>query len=170
MREKPIGDSMTDTRIEAIIKANLYKVSPELYSAVSVNVDNRCVLLTGAVQRLEWVSIAERESWKVSGVATVDNNVIFGKTIDLATIMKDGMITSKVRGHLLCSSNVKSSNYKVKTMNGVIYIRGVSATANELNNILQSIQHIHGVKKIVSYVVVQNKKTDFLSSKAREER
>ncbi len=158
MRDKSVGNSITDTKIESLIKSRLYKIDPELYSNVSVSVDNGCVLLTGAVNNTEWVSIAERESWKVEGVVVVDNNIIAGKTLDLSTIINDGAITSKVRAKLLCCRDIKSVNYKIKTMDGVVYIRGVARSQEELNTVLGTVQHLRGIKKIVSYITVaQNK-------------
>ncbi|MDR0744682.1 MAG: hypothetical protein LBE97_01875, partial [Holosporales bacterium] len=47
IRDKKIGESLSDTKLETVIKARLYKISPELYSAVSVSVDQGNVLLTG---------------------------------------------------------------------------------------------------------------------------
>lgn len=156
MRDKGIGESISDTKIEAVIKSKLYKISPELYSNVSVSVDRGCVLLTGAVTNSTWVYEAERESWGTGGVVVVDNNIVSGRTIGFGTMMQDGVLTSRVRGNLIGAKDVKSVNYKIKTMDGVVYVRGVAASKGELRRTLAAIQHTQGVKKVVSYVMVRN--------------
>jgi osmotically-inducible protein OsmY len=157
VRDKPVGSSINDSRIEASIKSELYRISHELHSNVSVSVDRGCVLLTGAVNNPSWPSIAERESWKISGVIVVDNNIIVGKTLGATEVIKDGAITSNVRGSLMCNSTVKSVNYKIKTTDGVVYVRGVAKSKAELEAALNSIRHVRGVKKIVSYVTIKSK-------------
>lgn len=153
MREKRVGDSLSDTKIETAIKTKLYKIDPELYSAVSVNVDERCVLLTGSVKNPEWITMAEKESWSAEGVEVVDNNLVVGE-IPLSQVMQDSLITSKCRTQLICSSDIRSVNYKLKTMNGVVYVTGVARSEEELNQALDVLRKVGEVKKVVSYVNV----------------
>jgi hyperosmotically inducible protein len=157
MKEKSVGDSVSDTKIEAFIKSRLYRINRELCGNTSISVDRGCVLLTGAVNDPAWPPIAERESWKSQGVTVVDNNIIVGKTLGISEIMLDGAITSRVRGALMCNSNVKSVNYKIKTTDGVVYVRGHARSQLEINSVLRSIQHVRGVKKVVSYITVPSK-------------
>jgi osmotically-inducible protein OsmY len=157
MRDKPIGDSITDTKIEVAIKSRLYKISPQLYSLVSVNSDEGGVLLTGVVPNPEWVDVVERESWLVDGVISVNNNVTYGEPLSVAQTLKDDLITSKVRSKILCCKGVRSVNYKIKTMDGIVYLRGVAQSEQELEFVISEIQSVSGIKKIVSYVDVKNK-------------
>lgn len=152
MRDKSVSESASDTKIETVVKARLYKIHPDLYSNVSVNVDDGCVLLTGVVNNESWIAIAEKEAWAVEGVVVVDNNIIFGKTLGVSTILSDAAITSKARTNLICNKDVKSVNYKIKTIDSIIYIRGMAKSQNELNSALNTLQHVSGVKKVVSYV------------------
>ena len=155
IRDKSVGESLSDTKLEAAIKARLYKANKELYSNVSVNVSEGCVLLTGVVRNQEWISISEKESWAVNGVKVVDNNITSGEELGVSQIMKDGVITSSCRASLLvCAGSVKSLNYKLKTMNGVVYVTGTAKSDEELNVALSKIQKVNGVKKVVSYVNV----------------
>ncbi|MDR2075036.1 MAG: BON domain-containing protein [Holosporales bacterium] len=157
MRDKSVDSSINDSKIETLIKSRLYKISSELHSNVSVSVDRGCVLLTGAVSNPSLSSIAEKESWKIPGVIVVDNNIIVGKTLGVTETIKDGAITSNARGLLMCNSSVKSINYKIKTTDGVVYVRGIAKSKAELETALNSIKHIRGVKKVVSYVIVKSK-------------
>ncbi|MDR0695557.1 MAG: BON domain-containing protein [Holosporales bacterium] len=158
MRDKKIGSTINDTKLDAAIKTRLYKISPKLYSDVSVVVDHGCVLLTGSVSDPEWVVVAERESWAVDGVVAVDNNITHGEAITTAQTVKDGYITSVCRTSLMCTSGVRSVNYKLKTMNNIVYVRGVSKTEEEKQLVLAKLQKVRGIKKVVSYVTVSNRK------------
>jgi hyperosmotically inducible protein len=156
-RDKSIGETMHDTSIEASIKSKLYKISPQLYSNVSVISDRGSVLLTGIVQNPQLIQQTEREAWKVRGVVTVENNISVGKEQSIADVSQDAMITSKVKGELLGKSLVRSSNYKIKTMDKIVYIMGVSRNSKERDIVLSTIQHIRGIKKVVSYITVNQK-------------
>jgi osmotically-inducible protein OsmY len=154
VRDKDVADSLRDTKLETKIKGRLYKISPDLYSDASVIVDRGCVLLTGVVRNQDWVVTAEKESWAVDRVISVDNCLSFGEQLSVSRVMKDGVITSSCKSSLLCERNVRSVNYKIKTTNGIVYVLGVARSQSELNLVLSRIQSVDGVKKIVSFVNV----------------
>jgi osmotically-inducible protein OsmY len=154
-RDKTVGTSIDDTKIGTVIRSNLYRISPQCYSDVSVMVDKGGVLLTGSVSEEAWIERVEEEAWKVKGVISVDNNLVYGKKISVATIMKDSLITSEVRTALLGTKEVRSSNYKIKTTDGIVYLRGIAYTERERKIALDTIRRIKGVKKIVSYVTIK---------------
>ncbi|MDR0552754.1 MAG: BON domain-containing protein [Holosporales bacterium] len=155
-RDKTVGTSLDDTKIGAIIKSNIYKkISPQCYSDVSVTVDRGSVLLTGSVQQENWITRAEEEAWKTKGVVSVDNNLVYGKSIGIATLMKDSVITSEVRTALLGTKEIRSANYKIKTMDGIVYLRGVAQTERERRVTLDTVRRIKGIKKIISYVTIK---------------
>jgi osmotically-inducible protein OsmY len=156
MRDKNIGESLNDTKIETTIQSRLYKTSPDFFSNVSVSSDNGCVLLTGIVEKEEWIAIAEKEAWNVRGVNVVDNNIISGKILGINTIMKDAAITSNARTCLLMNKNIRSVNYKIKTVGGIIYLRGAARTRAEIDSAINSVRRVRGVKKVVSYVNIMN--------------
>lgn len=152
LRDKSIGNSINDTKIDTAIKSKLYKINKQLYSDISAVSDDGCVLLTGAVSNPEWISEAEKAAWSVEGVKVVDNNITAGNKIPVSQILKDSFITSSCRTSIMCAKDVRSVNYKLKTMNGIVYITGIALSEQELNIVLSKIQKINGVRKVVSYV------------------
>jgi osmotically-inducible protein OsmY len=156
-RDKKLGDSISDTETETKIKKKLYAISPVLYSDVSVLVDHGCVLLTGIVHESHWVNLAEKEAWATDGVVHVDNCLSYGDIISATQLVKDGFITSSCRTALLCTKNVKSVNFKLKTMVGVVYVLGLAGSIQERNLVLSKIQSVSGVKKILSYIRIAKK-------------
>ena len=154
LRDKNVGNSISDTKIDMVIKQKLYKIDPNLFSQVSVITDYGCVLLTGIVTNPDWVNIAERVAWSVRGVTEVNNHIVVSDKEYLGQVFKDDFITSTCRSALVGKKEVRSVNYKLKTMNGIVYVLGIARTQEELDIALSTIQKISGVKKVISYVKV----------------
>lgn len=154
LRDKNLGNSLSDSKIDMLIKQKLYKIDHNLFSQVSIVTDYGCVLLTGSVTNPEWVNIAEREAWSVRGVTEVNNHITVSENEDPGQLVKDDFITSTCRSALVCKKEVRSVNYKIKTMNGIVYVLGIARTQEELDVALSTIQKISGVKKVISYVKV----------------
>jgi osmotically-inducible protein OsmY len=156
-REKSVGDSINDSKIENSIKYRIYKISPELYSNVSVIVDRGNVLLTGVVPNSQWPQFVEKEAWQTHGVYAVNNNISVGQFLNVSRILEDGAITSKIKMGLTYKKNVRSANYKIKTVNSIVYVLGVSKTNEELNLVFDAIKHVKNIKKVISYVEVMKR-------------
>jgi len=154
LRDKNVGNSLSDSKIDMLIKQRLYKIDHNLFSHVSVVTDYGCVLLTGSVPNPEWINIAEKEAWSVRGVTEVNNHITVSENEDPGQLVKDDFITSTCRSALICKKEVRSVNYKIKTMNGIVYVLGIARTQEELEIALSTIQKISGVKKVISYVKV----------------
>ena len=150
-RDKKLGDSINDSKIDIEIKERLYKIDHKLQSDVSAVADRGCVLLTGVVSNPEYVSIAEKEAWAVNGVIEVNNHITVGE-FSASDLVKDNYITTACKTALLSRKNVKSVNYKIKTYASIVYVLGIARSDDELKIALDAIQKVKGVKKVVSYV------------------
>ena len=51
--------------------------------------------------------------------------------------------------------NIKSNNYKIETVNGTVYVIGITKSKDELSKALDLISKINGVKKVVNYVLIR---------------
>ena len=151
MRDKKIGDSLNDSKIDLEIKNRLYRIDRKLQSDVSAIADHGSVLLTGVVSNPEWVDIAEKEAWAVNGVLEVNNHITIGE-FSATQLVKDDYLTTACKTALLCEKTVRSVNYKIKTYDSVVYVLGISRTEEELRSALSAIQRVKGIKKVVSYV------------------
>ncbi|MDR1333415.1 MAG: BON domain-containing protein [Holosporales bacterium] len=156
-REKDLGDSITDTKLGTLIGGRLYKVSQKLYSEVSVMVDEGVVILTGIVSNPEWVTIAEKEAWAVKGVKAVENCLKYGQELTPAQIAKDTWLTTKCKTVLLATKGVSSINYKIKTVDCVVYIKGSAKSAAERQLVIDAVKGISSVKKVVSFIKIVNR-------------
>jgi osmotically-inducible protein OsmY len=75
IREKTSGPEFEDTKLTAIIKAQLAREDTASVQAITVNVDNGVAKLKGTVNSPEKKAKAEEITRKVSGVKDVVNNL-----------------------------------------------------------------------------------------------
>jgi osmotically-inducible protein OsmY len=155
-REKGVMGTVDDSQISVVIKTKLYKFDPDLYSKVTVNVQNGEVLLIGSVPKPEWQVEAERISWEVKGVKQVVNHIEASQEEGVGTMLKDGVITTQVKANLLCDGDIRSLNYSIKTVNGVVYIMGIAQSQEELDKVGKYASSVKGVQKVLSYAKVKD--------------
>lgn len=107
------------------------------------------VLLTGQTPSAELSNRAKQIATGVDGATEVYNEMRLGKPIDLATASMDTWITTKVRSQLLTSDSVKSSNVKVTTENGEVFLLGL-VTQQEGQSAAQIASKVSGVKHVTT--------------------
>ena len=73
----------------------------------------------------------------------------------LGSMAKDGAITTQVKSHLLFDGNIRSLNYSIKTVGGVVYIMGDAQSQEELNLVSEYASKVSGVKKVMNYARVK---------------
>ncbi|MDP3371960.1 MAG: BON domain-containing protein [Candidatus Paracaedibacteraceae bacterium] len=152
-REKGVTGTMSDSQISIVIKAKLYSFSPDLYARVGVNVQEREVLLTGKVNIPEWQVEAERLAWQASGVLKVLNNieVVESDEFAIGAYAKDSWITTQLKSKILFTEKVRSLNYSIKTVGGVVYVMGVAQNQEELDEVLKIASNTMYVTRVVNY-------------------
>ncbi len=123
---RTVGTQVDDTTLEARVS-----------SAISANQDlkNKArivataysgkVLLTGQAPTADMASTAKQIALKVDGATDVYNEIRLGTPVSLGTASADTWITTKVRSQLLTSDQVRSSNVKVTTENGEVFLLGL---------------------------------------------
>jgi osmotically-inducible protein OsmY len=156
-REKGVTGTLSDSQISVVIKAKLYSFDPDLHARVAVNVQDREVLLTGKVHVPEWQVEAERLSWQAQGVLRVHNNieVVDKDELHLGDFAKDSWITTQLKSKILFTEEVRSLNYSIMTVAGVVYVMGVAQNQAELDKVLQMASDTMYVKRVVNYTKVK---------------
>lgn len=86
---------------------------------------------------------------KVYGVKEVINNIYpnpdFNPTV--SETVSDSRITSEIRAKLLVAKGIQSTNFKIITQDGLVYILS-TASASELSNAVKIVKAVRGVKGI----------------------
>ena len=123
---RTVGTQVDDGTLELRVNSALSK-DQQLKKEARVNVTayQGKVLLTGQAPNTELSSRAKQIAIGVEGATEVFNEIRPGQPIGLGTASSDTWITTKVRSQLLGSDQVKSSNVKVTTENGEVFLMGL---------------------------------------------
>lgn len=163
-REKGIGGTASDNWIITQVKGKIYKFSNDLYVCIEIDAQNGEVLLSGEVSNREWINDAERIAWQVKGVKQVNNHIKYvskdKQTIGVGAYTKDSFITTQIKTHLLFDMNVKSLNYSIKTVDGIVYLTGVAQNQNELDKVINYVSKVKGVQKVMNFVKIKEETPD----------
>jgi len=107
------------------------------------------VLLTGQAPNSEVASRAKQIAVGVDGATEVYNEIRTGEKASFGTASSDTWITTKVRSQLLSSEKVKSSNVKVTTENGEVFLLGLVTNA-EAQAAADIASRVSGVKHVTT--------------------
>jgi osmotically-inducible protein OsmY len=171
LKEKGVTGTASDTWINAQIKAKLYQFNTDLEARISANVQQGEVVLTGIVPDQQWPVEAERICWEVKGVKSVINevNVEEKDSPDFGQYASDALISTQIKTHLLFDAKVKSVNYSIKTVKGVVYLMGVAQSQEELDLVERYASNTRGVVRVMNYVHIKDNPSTPESSESEPE-
>jgi osmotically-inducible protein OsmY len=107
------------------------------------------VLLTGQTPSMELASRAKQIAMGVDGTTEVYNEIRQGQPVSIGRASMDSWITTKIRSQLLTSDQVKSSNVKVTTENGEVFLLGL-VTAEEGRAAAETASQVSGVQHVTT--------------------
>lgn len=152
-QERSVGDAIDDATIETQISSYfLQEDVNDLFKNVSVESVEGRVLLTGAVKKPETRVEATRLAWKPQGVKEVINELQISDEATIEDIANDTWITTQIRGKLIVTKDVRSLNYTIDTVNGVVYLIGIAQNQRELEKVSEVASQVKGVKKVINHV------------------
>lgn len=156
-QERSVGAAIDDTTIKLALNGKLLQYEkPGVFQGVEIEVVEGRVLLAGSVPTPEDRLAVMRMAWETEGVTGVINELNVGDTTGVADFARDAWITAQLRSRLLFDKDIRSINYTVETVDGVVYLMGISDTPSEERRVTYHASRIDGVKKVVSYVVDKN--------------
>lgn len=151
-KEGGISGAFTDASIKGRINEAWFQYNVSTFSKLSTTVNQGRVLLTGVVQNPQDRVEAVRLVWQVPGVKQVINEIRVADSEGLPGWSRDTWITTRLRTAMTFEKDVQSLNYSIDTVQGVVYLMGVSMNQQELNRVMDLARTIPNVKQVVSYV------------------
>lgn len=156
-QERTMGRALDDAGIFWKIKTAYTKADAyDLLTGINVEVIEGRVYLTGKVPdaktRVEAVTLA----WEPKGVKEVINEVIVTNKKSLGTAAKNKWLKTKISNKLLFTGGVRSLNYSVEAIEGIVYLMGIAQTQEELDKATDAISEVNGVTKIINHVRVRD--------------
>lgn len=154
-REKSIFDTKDDVIIASKVEKNF--LSSNL-SSINAEVEERRVLLTGIVYSSEDAKRAVSVCWKVEGVKEVIDEIqVLNKRPSIANqvvaYVIDSEITAEIKLNLLFKKNLRSANFEITTVNGIVYIIGIAIDDDEIDRVNIVAAKTRGVKRVVSHII-----------------
>lgn len=150
--ERTMGDALDDTAIKTRILSNYAnKDFEKLFVGIDVSVSEGRVLLTGKVQKPEVGVDAVRLAWLVPGVREVINEVFTADKSGLSDLSRDAFIKSKIRSQYLLDKDIRSINYTIEVVNGIVYIFGIAQSQAEMEKTARIASNTPYVQKVISH-------------------
>ncbi|WP_455425910.1 division/outer membrane stress-associated lipid-binding lipoprotein [Dryocola sp. LX212] len=147
---RSVGTQVDDGTLEVRVNSALNKDAQIKKDArFNVTAYQGKVLLTGQTKNTELASRAKQIALGVEGTTEVYNEIRNIAPVGLGTASSDTWITTKVRSHLLSSDQVKSSNIKVTTENGEVFLLGL-LTEREGKAAADIASRVSGVKHVTT--------------------
>ena len=147
---RSVGTQVDDGTLEARVENALSKDQQLKKEArVVATAYQGKVLLTGQSPSTDLAARAKQIAMGVEGTTEVYNEIRQGTPVSLSTASSDTWITTKVRSQLLTSDTVKSSNVKVTTENGEVFLLGL-VTQQEGQSAAQIASQVSGVKHVTT--------------------
>jgi osmotically-inducible protein OsmY len=154
-QERGPVQQVKDSGIKATITHSWEEVNPQMASQLDANVYDGQVLITGSVANPEWSVDAVRLAWQAEGVKQVNSEIQVADKSTLTDQARDTWITTRLRTAILTDGKIRSLNYSIETVNGVVYLMGSARTQGELDLVTNYARNIPNVKRVVSYVQVR---------------
>jgi len=147
-----LGAAVADTVITAKVKAKLMAEDSLKKSDIKVITTNGVVTLSGAASSSEAKSLAEAATKSVDGVKSVDNTLKTPGSSQAVEkterIVSDSWITTKVKSELLADSISKGVDVSVKTLHGVVVLKGALANQDAIDHVKDIAAKVKGVKSV----------------------
>ena len=153
--ERSLGTVVDDATIKINIASKFINSDNNLFVDVGTNVLEGRVLLTGLVDNQEIRIDAVRRVWDVEGVNEVINEIQIGNRESIKEYAQDLWITTQVRGLAAKTIGLRSISYNFETIQGRVYIAGITSRADQLEELVKVAKTVKGVTEIINYVIIK---------------
>jgi len=153
--ERSMGSVIDDATIKVNVAAKFINSEDNIFVNVSTTVLNGRVLLTGLVENQEVRIDAVRRVWEVEGVQEVINEIQIGNRATLKEYANDVWINTQAKGLAAKAVGLRIVGYNFETIQGKVYVAGITSRPDQLEDLINAIKTIKGVKEIVNYVIVK---------------
>ncbi|MFC0308401.1 division/outer membrane stress-associated lipid-binding lipoprotein [Gallibacterium trehalosifermentans] len=147
-----IDDQTLELRVTDVLRKD-----KQLNSQAHINaiVYNARVLLVGQAPNESLREVATSLARGVKDIADVYNQIEIAPKVSFTQVSQDTWITTQAKSKLFVNGNVKATDVKVITENGIVYLLG-RLTQAQANAAVEAVRNISGVKKVVKVFTYLN--------------
>ena len=166
-------DQITDLKIASYLLKQLIKTDKNLALDVAIDVWEQRMLLTGGLDNPDAISQVLALASADSRVETLYNEIRLVSTDErdqrrsqaenresaesggVRQTVNDYWLETKVKGQLLAAKDVRSVNYRWRSVFNTIYIIGRARSQSELDTVLAILAETKGVRNVKSFVEIK---------------
>jgi len=127
----------------------------DLFPEISTDVYEHVVMLTGTVKFARNKQRATELVRGIKGVKRIINELQVTKNYGIGPAANDLWIETKLKLLLLGTKDIRSINYRWRSVNGTVYLIGAARSQTELNTVLNVIRTTERVKKVVNHAWIR---------------
>lgn len=154
--EKGLGTSISDSVIKAKISDSFIQHNVEMFSNISVTVNQGSVLLTGNIQLPEEKVLATQMAWQTRGVIEVINEIEVKDKSTIKDIAKDLAAAAQLRAKLIGDTNISSINFSVEVVNGTVFLAGIASNEEEMQAVVNHARSLRFAQEVVNYITISD--------------
>lgn len=154
--EKGLGTSISDGVIRVKLADRFIQSDANLFTNVSVSVNDGAVLLTGNVEKPEHKVKATQLAWQTRGVIEVINEIEINDKSSIKDIAKDLAAAAQLRAKLIAEQGVSSINFSVDVVNGTVFLTGIASSEEEMNTVVALARELRFATNVVNYIRVSD--------------
>ena len=146
------GTQVDDEILEEKVAQNLNNDAPlKTETRINIVVYNGKVLLIGQAPNYTAAETAKNIAAGVEGVKEVVNEIRTGEVIRASQVAIDSWITTTIKSKLLLNGEVKTTEVKVITENGEVFLIG-KLSHTQADAATEGARNVRGVSKVVKVI------------------
>ena len=153
--DRSLGAVVDDATIKVNVAAKFLNAGNNLFVDINTTVLEGRILLTGLVDNQEIRIDAVRLVWEVEGVKEVINEIEVGNRETIKDYANDLWINTQAKAVAAKTIGLRSMAYNFETIKGKVYVAGITSRPEQLEDLINSLKSIKGVREIVNYVIVK---------------
>ena len=146
------ADTAITFDINEILLGEKYR---DLFAEISTDAYERVVLLTGTVKFAQNKQRATDLVRGVKGVKRIVNELQVTNDYGIGAAANDLWIETKLKVLLLGTKDIRSINYRWRSVNGTVFVIGAARSQQEMNTVLDVIRKTDRVKKVINHAWVR---------------
>lgn len=153
--KRSFDDVWEDNKLKVALNSALVDDSLGLFASVGTVVYEGRVLLIGSVERKKDRIRAERIARSLAGVRKVVNRIQVTDRGGLFAYGKDFLIEKDIQAQLFMDESVASSNLRIRSVNGTVYLFGAASDRREIRRTMQVAQTRSDVRRVENLLWVR---------------
>jgi osmotically-inducible protein OsmY len=150
--EGAAAEAVDDNTVRIRLNARLIEADTAAFKDLSTVVYQGRALLIGATATEDARTRAGAIAEGVAGVREVINEIQIAGEAGVGSLIRDVVIEKSIQAGYLFDGGIESANFRVRSVNAVVYLIGLAASSGELERALRIARETDDVKAVVNYV------------------